>query len=107
LAGGSANQVYGGVFLNNATQAFMNGGTLTNTNGYKTAIAVETNNFAFSLNGGTVATDTLGSVPATPNALFIGFDRASNQYYANGSIKKLAYYPKRLTNEELVSLSTI
>jgi hypothetical protein len=107
LAGGSASTILGGVFLSNATEAFMNGGTLTNTNGYKTAIAVETNNFAFSLNGGTVATDTLGSVPATPNALFIGFDRASNQYYANGSIKKLAYYPKRLTNAELQGLTTV
>jgi hypothetical protein len=99
-----ANVVAGGVFLNGATQAFMAGATLTNTNGYKTAMAVETNNFAFCVNAGTVATDVSGVLPSTIDQLAIGFE--DGPFRANGCIKRIAYYPRRLANTELTALTS-
>jgi hypothetical protein len=72
---------------------------------YKTAIAYQVNNFAACLNAGTVSTDTLGTIPVV-DRLLIG-QRISGNGVINGTIKKLAYYPKRLTNEELQGLTTV
>jgi hypothetical protein len=49
-------------------------------------------------------TDTLGILPVV-DKLRIGAQSA--QAPLNGTIKKLAYYPKRLTNAELQGLTTI
>ena len=73
---------------------------------YKSSVAYKVNDFAGSGGGGTVVTDSLGEVSSGSNVLWIGgsFTAARN---LNGTIKKLAYYPKRLQNSELVSLSTV
>jgi hypothetical protein len=67
------------------------------------ATAYKLNDFAVCLNGGTVATDTSATVPAS-NKLQIGSRLALN-YWANGCIRRIAYYPRRLTNAELVALT--
>ena len=45
-----------------------------------------------------------GSVPKSLNKLNIGCSEV-NSFYLNGHIKKLAYYPQRLTNEQLQNLT--
>jgi hypothetical protein len=45
-----------------------------------------------------------GSVPKSLNKLNIGCSE-SNSFYLNGHIKKLSYYPQRLTNEQLQQLT--
>ena len=45
-----------------------------------------------------------GSVPKSLNKLNIGSSEVNN-FYLNGHIKKLAYYPQRLTNEQLQNLT--
>ena len=61
------------------------------------------NSFAGSLNGGTPGTDTSGTLP-TVNALYIGREGAGGASL-NGHIRSLRYYPARLTNAQLQTLT--
>jgi hypothetical protein len=71
----------------------------------KTALAYKVNDFAFSLNGATALTDTSGNIPAV-TFFAIGSNAPNAGGQANGYIKKLAYYPARLTNAELQGLTS-
>jgi hypothetical protein len=92
------------VASNNSAQANLDGGVTAQGVYSKIAGAYKVNDFAVSLSGGTVATDTSGVLPIV-NRFNIGADGTG----ASGGalLKKLAYYPRRLSNAELVSLSTI
>lgn len=68
----------------------------------KIALAYAANNFAVSVNGNTALTDTSGSLP-TVNQLAIGHVISSN--YLNGHIRSIRYYPARLSNATLQSLT--
>jgi hypothetical protein len=61
------------------------------------------NDFAATANGAAAVTDTVGTVPV-PNQLVIG-NYAGLSRYINGTIRKIAYYPKRLANAEIVALT--
>jgi hypothetical protein len=89
--------VYGGT-----TVANISGGTEVSNTFYKVAGAYKTNDFALSLNGATVVTDTAGNVPTGLTTFNIG----SSTTYLNGTIKKIAYYPLRLSNTNLVALTS-
>ena len=70
----------------------------------KIANAFAEDNFASSANGSVATTDTSGLVPRKINAMYIG------AFYVNydpfcGHIKKISYYPERLTNAELQALT--
>lgn len=88
-------------------QADLNAGsTFTIGVPYKQAGAYKTNDFAWSRNGVAALTDTSGSVPAA-TALQIG------GLYYNGSgqlgvqhIRRIAYYPRRLSNAELRAITS-
>jgi len=69
---------------------------------YKVALAYKTNDSAICLNAGTVTTDTSVNLPNNLNQLSISGQNNS----ANGTIKKLAYYPSRLTNAQLQALTS-
>ena len=56
------------------------------------------------INGGSVVSDTSVSVP-NATTLSIGKDEASN-YYLNGHIKSIQYYPRRLSNTQLQELTS-
>lgn len=72
---------------------------------YKYAGAYKVNDFAASKNGGTVGTDTSGTIP-TVDRLIIGRSGASDAgTELNGWMRRIAYYPRRLTNAELQSLT--
>jgi hypothetical protein len=87
----------------NVTQAGIDAGTVTANTDNKIGFVYKTNDFAAVINGGTVGTDTSGTLPVV-NRVDIG---NFNNNIMSGTIKKLAYYPARLTNAELVGLSTI
>jgi hypothetical protein len=84
--------------LNTTTEANLSMGTVSSS--AKITGAYKVNNFAGVLNGGSISTDTLGTIPVVDSA-FIG-SRSGNDRFLNGTIKKLAFYPKRLSNIELV-----
>jgi hypothetical protein len=69
---------------------------------YATALAYKTNDFGFSINGGTTIADNFGNLPAVTQ-LCIGNNYFGNQL--NGTISKLVYYPKRLSDAQLQLLS--
>jgi hypothetical protein len=71
--------------------------------GTKIAGAIAKNNFAVVTNGTTVNTDTDGLMPS-PNQATIGFGAGTNSI--NGTIKKIAFYPQRLSNANLVALTS-
>lgn len=68
----------------------------------KVAGAFKANDFAASASGGTVATDAAGSVPAITQ-LRIGTSGGGDPI--NGHIRSIRYYPTRLSNAQLQSLS--
>jgi hypothetical protein len=78
--------------------------TTNSTN--KSAIAYANNNFAAVVNAQAVQTDTSGLVPPSPNIMTIGSANV-NSNVLNGTLKKIAFYPKRLSNAELASLTTV
>lgn len=75
----------------NTTLAFTAGQSLFTASTYKV------NDFATCVNGGSVGTDTLGTIPVVSD-LVIG---QSNSTY----IRKLAFYPTRLSNAQLQALT--
>ena len=70
---------------------------------YKLAGAYKVNDFAYSFNGTTAATDTLGTVPVV-SQMQIGNLTTAREF--NGTIKKIVYYPVRVTNAQLQALTS-
>jgi hypothetical protein len=96
---GSNNQVS----VSGSVVADLNSGAVTNPFALKVGLAYATNDFASAANGGAVSTDTLGAVPTGLNTLsMIG------GAFQNGSttIKRIAYYPRRLANTELTAITS-
>lgn len=88
--------------VNQATLGTYNG---TQQTFAKVSGAYRVNDFACSVNGGVVATDTSGTVP-NPIAANIGSRNSGTPAgFLNGTIKKIAYYPVRLANATLQSLT--
>jgi hypothetical protein len=68
----------------------------------KSAFAFATNDAAAVGNGGTVSTDTTVTLPKLTR-MTIGDGEGIN--YIGGHIKKIAYYPERLSNGEITALT--
>jgi hypothetical protein len=92
----------GGAFrLNYATLA-----TVNNNSAFKTAIAFANADYAGVANNGSPVTASSGSPPTTLNTLALGSNRAGtgNAYFGHVSLVK--FWPTRLTNAQLQSLTT-
>jgi hypothetical protein len=70
----------------------------------KISFAYKVNDFAGSVNGATVVTDTSGIVPSGQNTARIGTNVVTAAAL-NGTIKKIAFYPTRLSNAQLQALT--
>ena len=81
-------------------------GAYTNYSYRKTATTYQVNNFAAAANGGAVVTDTSGNAPYAVNRLYIGASWVGSSNFLNGTIRKLAFYPARLTNAQLQGLTS-
>lgn len=104
--GGTGQKSVAWVQNNNSTQFFaVTGNFITVGSTLKNAVAYETNNFAYSANTQTLITDSAGAVPSV-TTLGIGFYPIASYYYANNPIRKIAYYPIRVTNAQLQALTT-
>jgi len=69
----------------------------------KVSFAYKTNDFAWLLNAGAVSTDASGVVP-TVDQIGIG-RRLDSGTFLNGTIRRISYYPLRLTNAQLQALT--
>lgn len=100
LYAGSESHLY--IVDNGQVQVNMDLGSFTKDAFSKVAAAYAVNNFGGSLDS-SIVSDTLGTVP-TVDKLVIG-DFALLTVKLNGTIRKIAYYPARLTNEQLQALT--
>jgi hypothetical protein len=89
---------------NNVSQVNITTGLTTNFAVFELAAAFEADNFGFSVNGGSAATDLSGTIP-TVTKLDIGV-RYSADRYLNGTISRIAYYPRRLADSELQGITS-
>jgi hypothetical protein len=90
--------------INNAgNQADLDGGTPTSGTVTQVAGAYRVNDFALSLNGGTVVTDTSGTVP-TVDTLGIGIS-SLGLTPVNGHIRSIQFYPVRLADFQLQAIT--
>lgn len=71
----------------------------------RVALAYKLNDFAVSRGGGVAVVGISGQVPPSVTALTIGAVMGNSEPL-NGTISRLAYYPKRLTNEQLQAITT-
>ena len=92
------------VFTNSTLVANLYAGAFASNAYNKVSFAYATNDFAVSLNASAAATDTSGNVPVA-DKLQLGRGGYGSPYPSNNHYRKLAYYPKRLTNAELQALT--
>jgi len=92
----------GGIVLTQGTsQGSMFSGTVSTSTAFKSALGYKTNDCAFSTNTA-IATDTSVTLPLL-NQLQFGISLSGS---LNCSIKKIAYYPLRVTNAQLQGLTS-
>lgn len=70
----------------------------------KDALAYKLNDYAVSINGGAVLTDTSAAVPAAANVFEIGSGTGNPAF--NGHIRQITYLPRRISNTDLQTRST-
>jgi len=99
-----SGQVTGWTVLSGVDQAYLTTGAVAANTVTNIAYAYKANDFAASRNGGTVATDTSGTLP-TPTVLGIGSNSA-NALFLSGHIRSAQYYPFRASDTQLQALST-
>ena len=68
----------------------------------KSALAYATNNFGAAYNGA-LQTDNVGSLPSVGATVYLGTNSSGSFY--SGYIERIAYFPRRLSNTELQSLT--
>jgi hypothetical protein len=71
----------------------------------KRAAAAKLNDFAVSTNGGAAETDTDGDMPSVTHLVAGALSTGLTQPL-NGHIRKIAYWPRRLSNALLQTLTT-
>jgi hypothetical protein len=90
----------GGVFTTIATANAYSEGIVS-----KLALGYEALNHATVANGGTPATNTAVGVPAGLTAMRLG-DQADGFGPLNGYLRRITYYPRRLSNADLQTITT-
>jgi hypothetical protein len=89
--------------VSNVSQLTGFSGIITSGTNAKQSLAYKLNDCAYSLNGGTVATDSTASIP-TVNRLNIG-GAYTTGYGLNGTIASIRYFKKRLSNAKLQAIT--
>jgi hypothetical protein len=103
--GGSGGNINTIVTDDAVLQAQTVNGGLSTAGTYNYANAYKLNDFASVVNGGTAVTDGLGSLP-TVDRLILGANAVGNIGFLNGYLRRIVYYPRRLSNAELQSITS-
>lgn len=94
-----------GVYVGGAVQAALSFAAASPNSNHKMAGAYSANDFAASVDGSSVATDTSGTLPM-PTRLSIGANGPATGSFTNGHIRRVQFYPFRASNNQLQALST-
>ena len=98
-----SGQVTGWTVVSGVDQAFLTTGALAADTVTNMAYAYKANDFAASRNGGTVATDTSGTLPS-PTVLGI-CSNSANSLFLSGHIRSIDYIPARAADFQLQALT--
>ena len=100
---GGSNGIYAFSQIDGTPQiAILNSVSGSRANKY--AFSYKENDFALSINGNAIGSDTSGSMTPNLTTMYIGSREGTNQYI-NGHIRKVAYYDQQLTDLELRALT--
>jgi hypothetical protein len=69
---------------------------------YRRSLTYAADDFGYSINGGAATTDASGTLP-TVSRMYIGSNNGAS--YLGGTISRLVYWPKRLSNATLQALT--
>lgn len=69
------------------------------------AVGYATNSIGFSANGATPTTDSAATIPST-GITTLALANWNSANYLNGYLRRITYYPRRLSNAELQTLTT-
>lgn len=97
------NHVYN-AFATGYVNQNVTGITISADTFYKIASAFKTDDFGFTATGGTLVNDTVGLVPPNITDFNIGTSYAESAQI-NGTIKKIAFYPQRLSDATLTAMT--
>ena len=93
------------VATSGAAQADLSVSSVSNNVVYKTAVVYKANDFALTQNGVSPATDTSGTIPTVSKLALGAYNSDSIANLTNGHLRRIAYYPRRLTNAEIQTLT--
>lgn len=85
-------------------QANFSAGTIAQNATFKLSAGYKVNDFAASLNGAASVTDTSGTVATGQNTARLGMN-VSSATHLNGYLRRIAYFPTRLTNAQLQAVT--
>jgi len=94
--------IYNSMIVGGVQQLTYQAVTTLTTN--KVALAYAENNTQWAGNGVSKPTDTVCSVP-TVTSLALGYS-ATGTSYLNGYLRRVSYYPRRLSQAELITITT-
>ena len=72
---------------------------------FKLAVALKANDHALAVNGTISGTDSTVGMPSDITGMSIGVDRNLSLQWFNGHIKRIMYWPKRMTNTEIEDIT--
>ena len=101
---GSNGNINAAVSTGGVLQAQTINAGLSTAGAYLYANSYKVNDFASVVNNGVAVTDTIGTIPVV-DRLYLGAGPTGTLYF-NSTIKKIAYYPIRVTNAQLQGLTT-
>jgi len=103
LWGSASSKFYSAIISGGAASADIGFFSQTQTISQRGVVGYKVDSFGFTANGQVPATDTLGPVPVSVNRLEVGQFSSAGQF--NGTIRRLTYWPTRLSNDTLQTIT--
>jgi hypothetical protein len=103
ISGGSEKGDITSVVSSPVVQASITGGTASAGVSHRIALAWASDDVAIHATGGSLATDTSATMPSSQTHFRLGAYLDAG-YELNGYIRKVKFYPRRLSNTELAAL---
>jgi hypothetical protein len=100
----TSNVVNPRTVISGAASMTLAAGTYTAGTTAKIAFAYAQSDYASSLNGGSAVTSLAGNIPSSLGIMYLG--SLAGSVFINGYLRRITYYPRRLSNAELVSITS-